>query len=166
MRTAAAQQRIPGSAECWLQWPGQQNGAYRLGGDDDEAEIPDSGRLIRPHAAGGRRGCGQDGKGQKVNGKGSGQPPDDGRAIELARPIWPRSANLHNGSRHRTNCIMRPDRRQRRTACHQASPTNACIIGGVCGRSFQDGLEADHSRCPFALQGTGTFRPRGLQGPR
>ena len=50
--------------------PGQQDGAHCLGSDDDEAEIPGTcRRLIGRHAAGSRRGCGQDGGRVRANGQ-------------------------------------------------------------------------------------------------
>ena len=43
--------------------PGQQEGAHRLGDDDDEAELPEScRRLIGRRVAGSYRECGQDGR--------------------------------------------------------------------------------------------------------
>ena len=66
---------------------GQQDGAHRLGADDEEGELAGSRHRLRERrSAGSCRGCGQVG-GQvraKVNETGSGKPASERRAFKLA----------------------------------------------------------------------------------
>lgn len=82
-------------------------------------------RLIGWHAAGRRRGCGQDGgQGQTINETGSGKTtlyPQSDRA-RVSDPDAVR--DLHTDP-------MGPDGRQHLTACHRTQSTNACMIGSV-----------------------------------
>ena len=103
-RSVARQDAGVQAADACRSGAGQPDGAYRLGADDEEGDLPGSrarSRLRGWQSAGSRRGCGQVGglgKGKRSTRRDrENQLRSESFRARLS-PIWTRSAHLHEGS--------------------------------------------------------------------